>query len=90
MGETDRFRDLREFADLLHDIVVSVVAGDNLMRDMKLCEDETELAVTVRRLIEVHEVHINRVVRKLLICLRVQMKERLSELLQALDPHLGR
>ena len=67
-----------------------VVACDDLMGDAEAGKDEAVLAVAVGCLVEVHEVHVDRVVRKLFICLRVQMKERLVQELQALDPHLGR
>ena len=48
------------------------------------------LAVAVGRLIEVHEVHVDFGPRQIAAKLGVQMQERLAQLRQAADPHLGR
>ena len=60
------------------------------MTNSELCQDEAELAVTVRRLIQVHEVHVNGIIRQLLVGLRVKMQERLLKKLKSLDPHFRR
>jgi hypothetical protein len=49
-----------------------------------------ELAVAVRGLVEVHEVHVDGRPRQRLVGLGVQVQQRLAERLQAADPHLGR
>ena len=59
------------------------------MRDIQLGKNETVFTVSVRCLIEVHEIHIDLIIGKLLIGLCMQVQKRLSEFLQALDPHLG-
>ena len=41
-------------------------------------------------LVQVHEIHVDLIIRKLLIGLSMQVKHGLSKFLQALDPHLGR
>ena len=52
--------------------------------------DVTELTVAMCRLIEVHEIHVHSIPRNLLIVLGVEVQHRLVELLQAMNPHLGR
>ena len=52
--------------------------------------DEAVLAVAVRGLVHVHEIHVNARPRNVAIVLRVQMRDRLAELLEAVDPHLRR
>ena len=52
--------------------------------------DMTILSVTMGRLIFIHKVHVNGIVRNLLIELGVQMHQRLSVLLQSQDPGFGR
>ena len=52
--------------------------------------DMSELDITMCRLVEVHEVHVDRIPRKLSIILSVEVKQRLLKSLKALDPHLCR
>ena len=52
--------------------------------------DVAELAIAVRRLVQVHEVHVDRVPGQIAIELRVQMGQRLFQRLQSGDPHLRR
>ena len=48
------------------------------------------LAVAVGGLVHVHEIHVNRGPRNVAIILRVQVRHRFAQLLQAVDPHLRR
>ena len=88
--QPDRLRHLREPADLRQHVIMLVVPCDDLMADPQLRENEAELAVPVGCLIEVHEIHVDCVIGQPLVCLRMQMQQRLPEQLKALDPHLGR
>jgi len=51
--------------------------------------DKPMLTVSVSRLIKVHEIHVNIAPGKIPVELCVQVKNRLLELLQSVDPHLG-
>ena len=53
-------------------------------------EDVPELALTVSSLVLVHEVHVDGVVRDLLVVLRRELAQRLAEVVQAGDVVLGR
>ena len=53
-------------------------------------DDVAVLAVAVRGLVLVHEVHVDGVVGNFLVELRVQVQKRLAVLAQAGDPALGR
>ena len=53
-------------------------------------DHEAKLAVAVRRLVQVHEVHVDAGPRDLTVELRVQVRQRLLERVQSGDPHLGR
>ncbi len=66
------------------------VADDDLAGQAQPAPDEAVLAVAVRRLVQVHEIHVNRRPRDVAIVLRVQMRDRFAELLEAVDPHLRR
>ena len=65
------------------------MADDHFPRLVQPRADVAELAVAVRRLVEVHEVHVDRVPRQITIELRVQMGQGLFQRLQSRDPHLG-
>ena len=69
---------------------VAPMAGDNLALDAHAGDDVAVLAVAVRGLVFVHEVHVDGVVGNLLVELRVQVQKRLAVLAQAGDPTLGR
>ena len=88
--KSHRLRYLSEAPDSVQYILVSVISRNNFMLNVQPCKDITEFSVSMRRLIQIHEVHIDRIVWKSLICLCVQMKQRLSQFLKALNPHLGR
>ena len=66
------------------------IAGNDLARLAETGADVAELTVTMCRLIEVHEVHVHGIPRNLLVVLGVEVQHRLVELLQAMNPHLGR
>ena len=66
------------------------VAHDHLALDAHAGYDMAVLPVAVGGLIFIHEIHVDGVIGDLFIKLGVQMAERLSVLLQAQDPHLGR
>ena len=66
------------------------MARDGLARHPQPRHDVGELAVAVRRLVEVHEVHVDGAVGQLGVVLGMQVQERLLQRLQAGDPHLGR
>jgi hypothetical protein len=55
---------------------------------MRVCE-EAGLAVAVRGLVEVHEVHVDVGPGQVAVELRVQVAERLAQRAEAGDPHLG-
>ena len=90
VGEPDCLRDLCETADLLNDRLMLIEARHHFMANSELCQDEAVLAVTMCRLIQVHEVHVNGIVRQLLVGLRVKVQKRLLKQLKPLDPHFRR
>ena len=65
-------------------------ADDDLAGQAQPRGDEAELAVAVRGLVEVHEVHVDGAPGQVLIELRVQMDEGLGQQREARDPHLCR
>jgi hypothetical protein len=77
-------------AEAVMHLRIGPVADDDLARQAHARVDEPGLAVAVRRLVEVHEVHVDRVPRQLGVELRVQMRERLLQDVEAADPHLRR
>ncbi len=74
--------------DARRDRRVRHVPDDGRARDPEARRDVRVLPVAVRRLVEVHEVEVDRVPRQLDVRLRVQVQERLAELVEARDPHL--
>ena len=71
-------------------MIMFVEAGNNFVRNAEARYNKSILTVAVSGLIQVHEIHVDLVIRKFLICLCMQMKERLCQDLKASDPHLGR
>ena len=51
--------------------------------------DKPGLAVPVRGLVQVHEIHVDLVPRQIAIELGVQVQKRLLQLGQSANPHLG-
>jgi hypothetical protein len=66
------------------------VPRDGLARHAQTGLHEAELAVAVRRLVEVHEVHVDGLPRDVAVPLGVQVQERLLQRVETLDPHLRR
>ena len=76
-------------AKLLKDALVLPVTEDHLVGPAHAGEDVPQLALAVSGLILVHEVHVDRVVRNLLVVLRRELAQRLGELLESVDVRLG-
>ena len=66
------------------------VADHDFARDAHPGADVPELDVAVGALVEVHEIHVDLVPGDLGVVLGMEMEQRLAQVLQALDPHLGR
>ena len=66
------------------------VAHNYLALDSHTGYDMSIFPVAVRGLIFIHEIHVDGIVGNLLVELSVKMTQRLSVLLQAQNPHLGR
>ena len=66
------------------------MSDHDLALDAHAAHDMAVLPVSVRGLVLVHEVHIDRVVRDLLVELCVEVHQRLPVLLQPQDPGLRR
>ena len=77
-------------SDLLLHPLIRPVPYDNLPLDSHTAHNMSILPVPMRRLVLIHEVHINRVIRKFLIELCMQMTQRFPKFLQPQDPHLRR
>ena len=63
------------------------MADDDLARETHAGVDEARFPVPVRGLVEVHEVHVDRVPREVTIELGVKMDERLLKRVQPAHPH---
>jgi len=77
-------------AEPVMDFGVGPMADDDLAAEPHAGVDEPRLAVAVRRLVEVHEIHVDRAPRQLGVELGVEMSERLLQRVEAADPHLRR
>ena len=77
-------------ADALLRLGVGPMTDDDFAIEAHARVDEPRFAVAVRRLIEVHEIHVDGVPRQLAIELGVEMEERLLEQVEATNPHLRR
>ena len=60
------------------------------MRDSETGEDKAVFTVAMSSLIQIHEIHIDFIIRKLLVSLGMKVKQGLVEDLQTLDPHFCR
>ena len=76
--------------DSLRHLGIGVVPHDNLAGNAQAGKDVPELAVTVGRLVQVHEVHVDGLPGDFDMVLRIQLEKGLPQLLQSTDPHLGR
>ncbi len=66
------------------------MAGHRLSPERHPCLDVTELTIAVRRLVQVHEVHVDLVPGKRQVHLGVQVQKRLSQDVETGDPRLCR
>ena len=78
----------RPGADPLEDGRVGPVPGDGLPSEPHPRREVAEFPVAVRRLVQVHEVHVDLGPRELAVELRVEVEERLLEAAETGDPHL--
>ena len=78
------------YSNLLLSLCALPVTYNDLTCHTHASTDMSELDITMCRLVEVHEVHVDRIPRKVSIILSVEMKQRLLKSLKALDPHLCR
>ena len=65
------------------------ISRHHLARFAQAGTDEPVLAVAVRRLVEVHKIHVDLIVRDLAVILRGEMQPRLLQIFQPRDPHFG-
>ena len=89
-GLVDAHRHALPGTELGQDGLVLPVAEDDLVVPAHAGEDVPELALAMGRLVLVHEVHVDGVVRNLLVVLRRELAQRLAEVAQAGDVVLGR
>ena len=75
--------------EVLEDGGVLPVAGDDFAVEAHAGHDESEFAVAVGALVQVHEIHIDRAPGDIAVELGMQVGEGFLEDLQAADPHLG-
>ena len=76
-------------SDPLGDFGIFPVAHNNLPVHAQTAGHKAGFTVTVSGLVQVHEVHVHGVVGDFFVVLGVQVQQRLVQLYQALDPHLG-
>ena len=76
--------------DPVLDFRVRPMADDDFAVQAHARMQEPRLAVAMRGLVEVHEVHVDRRPGQVAIELRVQVQERLFQRIEAADPHFGR
>ena len=75
-------------ADPILNLRVRPMADDHLTAEPHARVDEARLAVAVRRLVQVHEVHVDRRPRQIATELGVEMQERLPKRVEPAHPHL--
>lgn len=71
------------------DVVVAPVADDDLAVEAHAAVDKSGLAVAVRRLVQVHEIHVDLLVGDLAVVLGGKMAVGLLQIHKAVDPHLA-
>ena len=71
-------------------ICIFPVSCNDLARQTHARCDEAVFAVAVRRLVQVHEIHVDAFVRNVAVELRCEVAVRLLEHRQSADPHLRR
>ena len=84
-GLVDTHGDALPLAELGEGDGILPVTKDDLVVPAHAGKDVPELALTVGGLVLVHEVHVDGVVRDLLVVLRRKLAQRLAEVLQAQD-----
>src|SRR3954470_12058608 len=77
-------------SEFLVNIFILPKPNDYLPVQAHSARKEGELAIAMRRLVQVHEIHVDSRPRQILIELSVQVDERLLQGLEAADPHLCR
>ena len=65
------------------------IARDDFPRQAQPCPRETMLPVSMRRLVQVHEIHIDLVIGDIPVILRHKMAVGLPQSLQTAEPHLA-
>ena len=81
---------LHPAADAGLHILVLPVARDDLAGLAKARADEAMLAVAVRGLIEVHEIHVDLIVGNFAVVLGCKVQPRLLQKVETVDPHFRR
>ena len=84
------FGHLGKLADLFYHMRVLIISGHDLMRNIQPCQNIAIFTVAMRRLVQIHKIHVDRIVGQLLVGLGVQVQQRFVKLLQTFDPHLCR
>src|SRR3954466_1623923 len=77
-------------SEFLVNIFILPKPNDYLPVQAHSARKESKLAIAMRRLVQIHEVHVDGRPRQILIELSVQVDERLLQRLQSADPHLCR
>ena len=77
-------------ADAVLHLRIRPMADDDFARQTHARVDEARLPVAVGRLVQVHEVHVDRVPRQVAIELGVEMHERLLKRVEPAHPHFRR
>src|SRR6185437_16483140 len=78
----------RPGGELVLYVFIPPETGNHLGVKAHAAGNESELAVSMSRLIQVHEVHVNGGPRQLAVKLRMEMRERLAQESQTRNPHL--
>ena len=76
--------------ELARDILVLPESDDHFPPHPSPAGEKTELAIAVRRLIQVHEVHVDRRPWQLAVELRMKMHKWLTQRLKSGNPHFCR
>ena len=74
---------------ILH-LSILPVANDHFATEPHARVDEPGLAITVRGLVEVHEVHVDRSPRQIAVELSMEVNKRFAQGVEPADPHLRR
>ena len=80
----------RPDSDLRLNTGIAPGADDNFSREPHACRNMSILAVTVGRLVKIHEIHVDGGPWDFFVELGMKMQQRLTEKAEAADPHAGR